>query len=154
MERFTLACPALPTCGLALTEAERVRAPFVAAMDASLARHGLSDRAISFRITGCPNGCVRTYTGDIGLVGRIPGSYAIYVGGDFAGTRLSFRLLDRVKQADVVPTLDRLFGVYAAEGIDDEGFGDWCTRVGADRLLGIGALPQTPPEAAPLDSIP
>ncbi len=134
LERFTLACPALPTCGLALTEAERVRAPFVAAMDAALERHGLADRRISFRITGCPNGCVRTYTGDIGLVGRMPGYYAVYVGGDFAGTRLSFRLLDRVRQGDVVPTLDILFGAYAAGSTGEEGFGDWCTRVGADGL--------------------
>ena len=137
LERFTLACPALPTCGLALTEAERVRAPLVAAMDASLAKHALSDRSISFRITGCPNGCVRTYTGDIGLVGRTPGTYAIYVGGDFEGTRLSFRLLDRVRQADVVPTLDVLFGAYAADTHLDEGFGDWCTRTGPDALLAL-----------------
>ena len=146
LERSTLACPALPTCGLALTEAERVRAPFVEAMDAALARHGLSDRRMSFRITGCPNGCVRTYTGDIGLVGRTPGTYAIYVGGDFAGTRLSFRLLDRVKQAEVVPALERLFAQYATGGGDGEGFGDWCSRMGADHLLGlVGALPQAPP---------
>ena len=137
LERFTLACPALPTCGLALTEAERVRAPFVAEMDAALARHGLTGRPISFRITGCPNGCVRTYTGDIGLVGRTPGTYAIYLGGDFAGTRLSFRLLDRVKQAEVVPMLERLFAPYAAETNADEGFGDWCSRRGSDALLAI-----------------
>ena len=137
LERFTLACPALPTCGLALTEAERVRAPLVAAMDAALARHGLSDREISFRITGCPNGCVRTYTGDIGLVGRMPGFYAVYVGGDFAGTRLSFRLLDRVRYADVVPKLETLFAAYAAEGTEGEGFGDWCTRAGAEALLAL-----------------
>jgi sulfite reductase (ferredoxin) len=135
LERFTLACPALPTCGLALTEAERVRAPFVEALDAALERHGLADRDISFRITGCPNGCVRTYTGDIGLVGRVPGSYAVYVGGDFAGTRLSFRLLERVPQADVVASLDTLFAGWASDGRDGEGFGDWCTRQGQDALL-------------------
>lgn len=132
---WALSCPALPTCGLALTEAERVHGPFVAGMDAALARHGLADRLISFRITGCPNGCARTYAGDIGLVGRMPGFYAIYVGGDFAGTRLSFRLLDRVREADVVPTLDTLLGMYAADGAAGEGFGDWCTRMGAERLL-------------------
>ncbi len=137
LERFTLAWPALPTCGLALTEAERVRAPFVEQMDRALSRHGLADRPMSFRITGCPNGCVRTYTGDVGLVGRTPGTYAVYVGGDFAGTRLSFRLLDRVKQADVVPTLDRLFAPFAAEAMPDEGFGDWCARRGPESLLAI-----------------
>ena len=156
LERFTLACPALPTCGLALTEAERVRAPFVEQMDAALHRHGLEDRDISFRITGCPNGCVRTYTGDIGLVGRMPGHYAVYVGGDFAGTRLSFRLLDRVREADVVPTLDILFESFAAEAIGPEGFGDWCSRRGAESLLAIlegrGAAPN-PAKGEPLEPI-
>ena len=137
--RWALSCPALPTCGLALTEAERVHAPFVAQMDAVLAGHGLTDRRISFRITGCPNGCARTYTGDIGLVGRMPGFYAIYVGGDFAGTRLSFRLHDRVAEADVVPVLDTLLGAYAAEGEAGEGFGDWCTRRGTEALQALAA---------------
>ncbi len=137
--RWALSCPALPTCGLALTEAERVHAPLVEQMDAVLARHGLTDRRISFRITGCPNGCARTYTGDIGLVGRMPGFYAIYVGGDFAGTRLSFRLHDRVADANVVPVLDTLLGAYAAAGHEGEGFGDWCTRTGSEALLALAA---------------
>ena len=139
LARWALSCPALPTCGLALTEAERVHAPFVERMDAALARHGLADRRISFRITGCPNGCVRTYTGDIGLVGRMPGHYALYVGGDFEGTRLSFRLYDRVAEADVMNKLDRLLGAYAASGDPGEGFGDWCTREGEASLLRLAA---------------
>ena len=139
LARWSLSCPALPTCGLALTEAERVHVPFVARMDAALARHGLAQRRISFRITGCPNGCVRTYTGDIGLVGRMPGYYALYVGGDFSGTRLSFRLYDRVAEGDVMDKLDTLFGAYAASGRADEGFGDWCTRQGEPALLELAA---------------
>ena len=137
LAQWTLACPALPTCGLALTEAERIRPRFVAELDAALARKGLSDRRISFRLTGCPNGCVRTYTGDIGLVGRMPGHYAIYVGGDFEGTRLSFRLLDRVREDDVVPRLETLFGAWAADGQAGEGFGDWCDRSGQEALLAL-----------------
>ncbi len=137
--RWAMSCPALPTCGLALTEAERVHAPFVATLDAILARHGLADRRVSFRMTGCPNGCARTYTGDIGLVGRMPGFYAIYVGGDFAGTRLSFRLHDRVREAEVMPILDALFGAYARDGAGGEGFGDWCTRTGPEALLRLAA---------------
>ncbi len=135
--RFALACPALPTCGLALTEAERVQPEYVAGIDAALARHGLSDRQISLRITGCPNGCCRSYSGDIGMVGRMPGFYALYVGGDFAGTRLSFKLLEKVAAGEVVPTLDVLLGAYAADGRDGEGFGDWCTRAGREALLGL-----------------
>ena len=136
LARFTLACPALPTCGLALTEAERLQPKHVAQMEGLLAKHGLSDRRISLRITGCPNGCVRTYTGDIGLVGRMPGYYALYVGGDFEGTRLSFRLFDRIAEAAVFETLDPLLRDYAAEGQPGEGFGDWCNRTGLEGLLG------------------
>lgn len=135
LARFALACPALPTCGLALTEAERLQPRHVAQMEALLAKHGLSERRISLRITGCPNGCVRTYTGDIGLVGRMPGYYALYVGGDFEGTRLSFRLFDRIAEAAVFGTLDPLLRDYAAEGQADEGFGDWCHRIGMEGLL-------------------
>ncbi|ABI61807.1 NADPH-dependent assimilatory sulfite reductase hemoprotein subunit [Granulibacter bethesdensis] len=135
LARWTLACPALPTCGLALTEAERVRDPMVAGLEQVLDRHGLKNERISLRITGCPNGCARTYAGDIGLVGRMPGHYAIYVGGDFEGTRLSFRLLDRIKEEQIEPTLDRLFAAFARDRQAEEGFGDFCTRVGAEALL-------------------
>ena len=144
--RFALACPALPTCGLALTEAERVQPEFVAGIDAVLARHGLSDRQISLRITGCPNGCCRSYSGDIGMVGRMPGFYALYVGGDFAGTRLSFKLLEKVAAAEVVPTLAPLLAAWAAQGTTGEGFGDYCTRVGLDGLLAM--LPRAESAAA------
>ncbi|MGI4975798.1 MAG: NADPH-dependent assimilatory sulfite reductase hemoprotein subunit [Janthinobacterium lividum] len=135
--RFALACPALPTCGLALTEAERVQPEFVAGIDAVLARHGLSDRQISLRITGCPNGCCRSYSGDIGMVGRMPGFYALYVGGDFEGTRLSFKLLEKVAAGQVVPTLAPLLGAWAEQGTGGEGFGDFCSRVGLDGLLAM-----------------
>jgi sulfite reductase (ferredoxin) len=144
--RFALACPALPTCGLALTEAERVQPEFVAGIDAVLARHGLGERQISLRITGCPNGCCRSYSGDIGMVGRMPGFYALYVGGDFAGTRLSFKLLEKVEAAEVVPTLAPLLGAWAEHGTVDEGFGDYCTRVGLDGLLAM--LPRAEAAAA------
>jgi sulfite reductase (ferredoxin) len=132
---WTLACPALPTCGLALTEAERVRDPIVADLDAALQRHGLGNERISFRITGCPNGCARSYVGDIGLVGRVPGAFAIYVGGDFAGTRLSFKLLERVKQADIARQLEPVFAAFAADRYPDEGFGDFCYRLGPTALI-------------------
>jgi sulfite reductase (ferredoxin) len=136
LSRWTLACAALPTCGLALTEAERVREPIVAQLDAALARQGLAGERISVRITGCPNGCARSYAGDIGLVGRVPGSFAIFVGGDFEGTRLSFKLLERVPQDAIGATLEPLFAAFATERLAREGFGDWCSRQGLDALLG------------------
>jgi sulfite reductase (ferredoxin) len=134
VERWALACPALPTCGLALTEAERVREPLIAGIKQELARHGLAEERLSIRITGCPNGCVRPYAGDVGLVGRMPGFYALYVGGDFAGTRLSFPVLDRLAEAQVAERLGLLFALFAAERLPGEGFGDFCHRSGADRL--------------------
>ncbi|HUN45342.1 MAG TPA: NADPH-dependent assimilatory sulfite reductase hemoprotein subunit [Stellaceae bacterium] len=133
--RWSLACPALPTCGLALTEAERVQDPLVGGIEAVLARHGLADETLSIRITGCPNGCARPYAGDIGIVGRMPGFYALFVGGDFAGTRLNFLLLDRVAEDAVATTLEPLFALFAAERAAGEGFGDFCHRAGKERLL-------------------
>jgi sulfite reductase (ferredoxin) len=141
LARFALSCPALPTCGLALTEAERMHGEMVDGFDALLARHGLAERRVSVRITGCPNGCARTYAGDIGIVGRMPGFYALYVGGDFEGTRLSFKLLEKVPHAEVISSFDPLFARWAAQGLDAEGFGDFCTRIGKDGLL--EAFPRT-----------
>ncbi|MGI4748075.1 MAG: NADPH-dependent assimilatory sulfite reductase hemoprotein subunit [Janthinobacterium lividum] len=135
--RFALACPALPTCGLALTEAERVREPIVESLETLLRRHDLQDRRISLRITGCPNGCARSYSGDIGLVGRIPGHYAIYVGGDFDGQSLSFRLHERVPEAGLGEKFGPLFEAWALQGQLDEGFGEFCTRLGRDSLLAL-----------------
>ncbi len=146
LSRWALACTALPTCGLALTEAERVRLPIVADVEAALARHGLAGERISLRITGCPNGCVRSYSGDIGLVGRVPGQYAMFVGGDFEGTRLSFKLLEKVPMEAIGATLEPLFATWAAHREGDEGFGDFCTRMGLPALL--ATLPQPSQVAA------
>lgn len=132
--RWSMACPALPTCGLALSEAERIHIPLMAAIQAALERHGLGREVLSVRITGCPNGCARSYAGDIGIVGRMPGHFALFVGGDFEGTRLNTKLLDRVPQDQIAATLDPLFGAFAAERRSGEGFGDFCHRVGTERL--------------------
>ncbi len=129
-ERWALACPALPTCGLALTEAERVRDDIVGAIGDRLAHYGLERERISIRITGCPNGCARPYTGDIGIVGRMPGYYALFVGGDFAGTRQNSLIADKVPLRGIGATLDPLFALYAADRAAGEGFGDFCHRIG------------------------
>lgn len=130
LARWSLACVALPTCGQSLAEGERVHAPIVADVDAALARHGLSGERISLRLTGCPNGCARPYAGDIGVVGRAPGLYTIFVGGDFEGTRLSYLLADKVKQAQIAGHLEPLFASWAVNRLDGEGFGDFCARIG------------------------
>src|SRR5215470_14754920 len=134
IERWALSCPALPTCGLALTEAERVRDDIVGAIAVRLKRWGLENERLSIRITGCPNGCARPYSGDIGIVGRVPGFYSLYVGGDFAGTRLNQPLADRLDIPGIADALDPLFGRFAAERRDGEGFGDFCNRIGIAAL--------------------
>jgi sulfite reductase (ferredoxin) len=130
VERWALACPALPSCGLALTEAERVQDDIVGAIAARLQRWGLENERISVRITGCPNGCARPYSGDIGIVGRMPGYYSLYIGGDFEGTRLNEAIADRLDIDGIAEALDPLFALWAASRKVSEGFGDFCHRVG------------------------
>jgi sulfite reductase (ferredoxin) len=139
-ERWALACPGLPSCGLALTEAERVRDDIVTPVEARLRHHGLDRERLSIRITGCPNGCARPYTGDIGIVGRMPGFYSLFVGGDFEGTRLNSQLADKVPLNAIAETLNPLFELFSSSRIAGEGFGDFCHR------LGLPALQQAFPE--------
>ncbi|HEX3862292.1 MAG TPA: NADPH-dependent assimilatory sulfite reductase hemoprotein subunit [Stellaceae bacterium] len=133
-ERWALACPALPTCGLALTEAERVSGDIVGAITGRLKRWGLENERISIRITGCPNGCARPYTGDIGIVGRIPGYYSLYVGGDFEGTRQNQVIAERLDITGIADALDPLFALFASSRHNGEGFGDFCHRLGLATL--------------------
>jgi sulfite reductase (ferredoxin) len=137
MAQYALSCPALPTCGLALTEAERMHGEIVGGIDQLLARHGLASQRVSVRITGCPNGCARTYAGDIGIVGRMPGYYAIFVGGDFEGTRLNFKLREKVPHAEIISSFDPLFAAWSAQARENEGFGDFCHRLGPEKLLAL-----------------
>jgi sulfite reductase (ferredoxin) len=137
VDRWALACPALPSCGLALTEAERVRDDIVDAIAARLRRWGLERERLSIRITGCPNGCARPYTGDIGIVGRVPGYYSLYVGGDFEGSRLNELIAERLDIPRLAEALDPLFALWAASRIGKEGFGDFCHRIGIAALRDI-----------------
>jgi sulfite reductase (ferredoxin) len=147
-ERWALACPALPTCGLALTEAERVSDLLVAEIVERMGRWGVEQERLSIRITGCPNGCARPYSGDIGIVGRIPGFYSIYVGGDFEGTRLNEVVAERIRLGKVADVLDPLFALFAASRRDGEGFGDFCHRVGVARLREVLEATRAEPRAA------
>ena len=132
--RSSMACPALPTCGQALGEAERVLPELTDLIDGLLNDRGLADVAIETRITGCPNGCSRPYVAELGIVGRTKTAYDIYVGGDRGGTRLAAAVVELVpfqKLGDVLgPLLDR----FRQGRLADEPFGTWANRVGVAAL--------------------
>lgn len=124
-----MACPALPTCGLALAESERYLPGLLGRIESLLSELGLSQQELVIRMTGCPNGCARPYMAEIGFVGRAPGKYNIYLGGNESSTRLNRSYRDNVKDADVIPELRTVLSRYAQERLGAEAFGDWCARV-------------------------
>ena len=132
VDRWFLACPALPTCGLALSEAERVRDEIIRKVDEILLKHNLQDEKFSIRITGCPNGCARPYAGDIGIVGRAPNLYALFSGGDFEGTRLNKKILDKVSYQDLTKAIEQIFLLFKNQRKNNEALGDFCNRVGTE----------------------
>ena len=125
-----LACVALPTCGLAMAEAERYLPDFVNEVDALLARHGIADAPNHLRISGCPNGCSRPYLGEIALVGKAPGRYNLMLGADHRGERLNTLHRENIDEAQLLATLDPLFASYATQRTQGERFGDWLLRSG------------------------
>jgi sulfite reductase (NADPH) hemoprotein beta-component len=124
----SMACVAFPTCGLAMAESERYLPSLIDKLDASLNQHGLSDEPITIRMTGCPNGCARPYIAEIGLVGKGPGRYTLFLGAGFAGDRLGAPYLDNANEAEVLDALNPLFARYADERNDAEHFGDFLVR--------------------------
>ena len=134
VRKLSMACPAIPTCGLALSESERALPGIVDQLEAELARLGLADEKLTVRMTGCPNGCARPYQSDIGIVGRSGDKFTLFVGGRPLGDRLNFMVKDLVPLQQIVPTLIPLLEAFVRERQGDEGFGDYCTRVGVKRL--------------------
>lgn len=126
----SMACVSLPTCGLALAEAERYLPDLITQLEESLEENGLRHDAITIRMTGCPNGCARPFIAEIGFVGRGPNRYNVYLGGGFAGQRLSKLYREDVDQEQILPLLAPIFARYAKERIDGERFGDFCIRKG------------------------
>jgi sulfite reductase (NADPH) hemoprotein beta-component len=124
-----LSCVALPTCGLALTESERVLPEILEKFEAVLEEAGLREDAISLRITGCPNGCARPFLAEIGLVGRASNKYALYLGASYNGTRLGRLVSPSVTIDGALELLRPIIKRYALERMDAEGFGDFCDRV-------------------------
>ena len=124
-----MACPSLPTCGLGLAESERMLPGFLDRIEKLLNEVGLASEEIIIRSTGCPNGCARPYMAEIAFVGKAPGRYQVWLGGDEAGTRLNKVWKDMIKEADLETEFRPVFTRFAKERNDGERFGDWCSRV-------------------------
>jgi sulfite reductase (NADPH) hemoprotein beta-component len=136
LARDALACVALPTCGLAMAEAERYLMRLTRLVDEQLAKNGLAGAPLVLRITGCPNGCARPYLAEIALVGKAPGRYNLFLGGDGRGQRLNVLYLENVDEPTILAALDAAFARYARERTTDERFGDFAWRSG---LVGAAA---------------
>jgi sulfite reductase (NADPH) hemoprotein beta-component len=128
LHQAAIACPALPTCGLSLAESERYLPSLLDRIEVLCAEVGLRDEEIMIRMTGCPNGCARPYMAEIGFVGKAPGRYQVWLGGNQNGTRLTRVWKDMVKEADILNELRPLFVRFAAERTPGERFGDWVAR--------------------------
>ncbi len=130
MRLNSMACVALPTCGLALAESERYLPDLLTQIEETLEEAGLREDAITIRMTGCPNGCARPYIAEIAMVGRAPGKYNVYLGGGFVGDRLNKLYKESVKSDEIAPLLKPLIEAYATEREDGERFGDFVIRKG------------------------
>jgi sulfite reductase (ferredoxin) len=128
--RNMLACVAYPTCGKALAEAERVKLPMLDGIEKAMQRQGVLSDNIAIRLAGCPNGCSRPYGGDIGIVGRTPDHYALYIGGDFEGTRLNEKVFEKVPYEAISEVLEPMFALWKEKRRMGESFGDFCQRYG------------------------
>lgn len=126
----SMACVALPTCPLAMAEAERFLPDLVAGVEGLLAKHGVPDDHIILRVVGCPNGCGRAMLAEAGLVGKGPGKYNFYLGGNHTGTRVPKLYKENVSPEVILAALDELIGQWVAERQDGEGFGDFTIRKG------------------------
>jgi sulfite reductase (NADPH) hemoprotein beta-component len=123
-----LACVALPTCALAMAEAERYLPDLTASIEALLEKHGLLQEPISLRMTGCPNGCARPYLAEIALVGKAPGQYSLFLGGDRLGTRLNTMTHENVNEAQILAILDEKLGAFASRREPGQSFGDFVSE--------------------------
>jgi sulfite reductase (NADPH) hemoprotein beta-component len=126
----SLACVALPTCALSLAEAERYLPDLLTELEEIIEESGLRHDAITIRMTGCPNGCARPYISEIGFVGRSPGCYNVYLGGGFAGQRLSKLYRENHPGTEIKELLAPIIRRYAKERNQGERFGDFCIRAG------------------------
>lgn len=130
LRQNSMACVALPTCTLAMAEAERYLPDLITKLEAIIDKNGLSDQPIVVRMTGCPNGCARPFLAEIAFVGKAPGKYNLYLGGDGKGTRLVKLYRENIGEEEILETLEPLIEAYAKERESGEGFGDYVVRTG------------------------
>lgn len=126
----SMACVALPTCGLAMAESERYLPDLITKIDVILAKHNLSEEPITIRMTGCPNGCSRPYIAEIALTGRAPGKYNLYLGGGFHGQRLNKMVLENVGEKIILEYLEKVVAHFTGARLPGEHFGDFAIRAG------------------------
>ncbi|MEO1446787.1 MAG: sulfite reductase, ferredoxin dependent, partial [Cyanobacteria bacterium J06635_11] len=128
LERYAMACPALPTCGLAVTESERIIPSMLQRMRKQMNKLGLRNETFVTRMTGCPNGCARPYMAEIGFVGQAPKSYQLWLGGSPNQTRLARPYMDKMHEDNLEKTLEPLFACFKQNREKGESFGDFCDR--------------------------
>jgi sulfite reductase (ferredoxin) len=138
--RYAMACPAIPTCPLAVAESERVLPEFIDELEVALSRLGISGEPLTVRMTGCPNGCARPYSADLAFVGRSLGKYVVYVGGNMEGTRLAKPYADLVQFGELLTTVRPLLERFADDRLPGERFGDFWARVGLEPLPSAARL--------------
>lgn len=132
--RYSMACPALPTCGLAITESERAIPGILERIRALLNKVGLPNEHFVVRMTGCPNGCARPYMAELGFVGSAPESYQVWLGGSPDQTRLAKAYIDKLHHNDLETFLEPIFVYFKKSRKKGESFGDFCDRVGFDAI--------------------
>lgn len=130
LRRNSIACVAMPTCGLAMAESERYLPSLISKIEEITESVGLRDDDIVIRMTGCPNGCGRPYLGEIGFVGKAPGKYNLYLGAGFAGERLNKMYRENIDEETILAELKPILEAYAKEREDGERFGDFTIRKG------------------------
>ena len=132
--RLAIACPALPLCGLAVSEAERYMPTMVERMSRLLHAMDLGGEEVLMRMTGCPNGCARPYMAELAWIGDGKDSYQVYVGGSPVLTNVGFSYQERAKGKTMENTIEPLFAMWKEQRQGDEAFGSFCSRVGLDAL--------------------
>ncbi|HEU0064634.1 MAG TPA: sulfite reductase subunit beta, partial [Flavisolibacter sp.] len=128
LRKNAMACVALPTCPLALAEAQRYLPSLISKIEPLLDKYGLLEEEIIIRMTGCPNGCARSFISEIGFVGTAPGKYNLHLGSDKEGMRLNKIYRENLDEVEILSELDTVFSIFKKERKKGEGFGDFTNR--------------------------